>query len=254
MLSDFETALDPGTSPSPLLPLTHGTTLAVLEAIVNDAATGTPVQLKPRLCSVFNHPLIYTFYGRPAYMKAGDDYVNDPAFLPIFLVIHGVILDDSVMVHPFDTGRLPYYPFSALTSIGDYKLRSGRISVGRLISTFYDSAVDYYWIRPKKKTMPPGTPPTIRGYYNMLVASHPRPEDGRESSVEIAFDQPISLAGKLRLALVPRAIGGMRDLGSAFTALGCDDVSYYNWPARFRPSDFRDLLWQRIADHLGLGF
>ena len=242
MLSEFETALDSGTSLSALLPLTHGTTLAVLEAIIKNATVGTPVQLEPRLCSVFNSPLIYTFYGRPAYMKAGDDYVNDPAFLPIFLMICGEILDDAAMMHPFDTGRFPHYPFSALTNIGDYKLQSGKISIASLIATFYDSAVDYYWIRPKKKTISPGTPPTIRGYYNMLVASHPRPEDGRKSSIEIAFDGPISLAGKLRLALVPRAIGGMRDLGSAFTALGCNDVSYYNWPARFRPSDFRDLL------------
>jgi hypothetical protein len=186
-------------------------------------------------------------------MKAGDDYVNDPAFLTIFLVISGDVLDDAVMIHPFDTGRFPHYPFSALTNMGDYKLQSGRISIGRFIATFYDSAVEYYWIHPKKKTLSPGTSPTIQGYYNMLHAPHPRPEDGRESSVEIAFDRPVPLAGKLRLAVVPRAIGGMRDLGSAFAALGCNDVSYYNWPGRFRPSDFRNGLWQQIADHLGLG-
>lgn len=254
MLSAFETALDSAASPSPLLPLTHGTTLAVLETIVARTTAGTPVQLEPRLCSVFNHPLIYTFYARPAYMKAGDDYVNDPAFLPIFLVIRGEVVDDAVMMHPFDSGRFSHYPFSALTNRGDYELQSGKISIGRLITTFYNSAVEYYWIDPKKKTLPPGTPPTIQGYYNMLHASHPRPEDGRESSIEIAFDRPIPLPGNLRLAVVPRSIGGMRDLGSAFAALGCNDVSYYSWPRRFRPSDFRNLLWQQIADHLSLSF
>jgi len=50
------------------------------------------------------------------------------------------------------------------------------------------------------------------------------------------------------------AYAGMSHLHSAFAALGCKDVSYYNWPARFRPSDFRDLLWERLADRLGLGF
>jgi hypothetical protein len=254
MLSSFETALDSAASPAPLLPLTHGTTLSVLEAIVTCTIAGTPVQLEPRLCSVFNHPLIYTFYARPAYMKAGDDYVNDPAFLPIFLVIRGDVLSDSVMIHPFDTGRFALYPFSALTNMGDYILQSGSVSIGRLIATFYASAVEYYWIHPKTKTLPHGTPPTIEGYYNMLHAPHPRPEDGRESSIEIAFDQPIPLAGNLRLAVVPRAIGGMRDLHSAFTALGCDDVSYYDWRGRFRPSDFRNHLWQKISDHLSLGY
>jgi hypothetical protein len=254
MLSAFETGLHAGTSPSPLLPLTHGTTLSVLMAIVSATTAGTSVQLEPRLCSVFNHPLIYTFYARPAYMKSGDDYVNDPAFLPIFLGLRGDILGDAVMIHPFDTGRFPHYPFSALTNIADYELQSGGVSIGRLVATFYDSAVDYYWLRPKKMILSPGTAPEIRAYYNMLTASHPRPEDGRESSIEIAFERPISLAGNLSLALVPRAVGGMPDLGSALAALGCDDVSYYPWRARFRPSDFRDLLWERLADHLGLGF
>src|SRR5215472_7537403 len=117
MLTAFETGLHSGAPPSPPLPLTHGTTLSVLEAIVSATTAGSPVQLEPRLCSVFNHPLIYTFYGRPAYMKAGDEYVNDPAYLPIFLVINGDVLGDSAMIHPFDTGRFHRYPFSALTNM-----------------------------------------------------------------------------------------------------------------------------------------
>jgi hypothetical protein len=123
-----------------------------------------------------------------------------------------------------------------------------------LIATFYNSAVDYYWIRPKTMKLSPGTAPEIKGYYNMLTASHPRLEDGRESSIEIAFERPISIAGNLRLALVPLAIGGMPDLGSASTALGCHDVGYYRWTERFRPRGFRDLLWEKLADRLGLGF
>jgi hypothetical protein len=187
-------------------------------------------------------------------MKASADYVNDPAFLPIFLALDGNILDTAVMVHPFDTGRYNFYMFSGLLSREDFRLNFGRVGIGRVIRTFYDSAADYYWIRPKDMLLAPSTPQHILGYYSMLVAAHPHPEDGRESSIEVVFDQPISLAGNIRLALLPRVRGAVPDFGPALATLGCNNISTYPWPARFNPRDFRNVIWERMADHLGLGF
>jgi hypothetical protein len=254
MLSSFETGLRSGSAPSPLLPLTHGTTLVNLEAIVLSVKGGRPGVIEPQPCPVFHKALIYTFYARPAYLKGGNDYVSDPAGLPVFLVLAGELVDSSPMVYPFDTGRYALYPFSALLNMSDFRLRSGRNSIGSLIDTFYDSDMDYYWIRPRPQTFPPATPQPVLGYHNMLTTAHPRPEDGRESSIEVAFDKPIPLNGRLKLALVPMAIGSMTDLRPSIEALGCQDVSYYHWTSRYRRSDFRQYLWQRLADHLRLAF
>src|SRR5262249_28288108 len=156
-------------------------------------------------------------------------YVNDPAGLPVFLVLNGDILDESIMIHPFDTGRYNFYPFSAVLIRADFELQTGRVGIGKVIRTFYRSTSDYYWINPKIMLSAASASEHIRGYYNMLTASHPHPEDGRESSIEIAFDRPISLAGNLKFALVPRVMGGVPDLSAALAALGCRSVSFYPW-------------------------
>jgi hypothetical protein len=92
------------------------------------------------------------------------------------------------------------------------------------------------------------------GYYRMLTAVHPHPEDGRESSIEVAFDEPIPLAGNVRFALLPRVRGAVPDFGPAFAALGCNNIGTYPWAGRFNPRDFRETIWERLADYLGLGF
>jgi hypothetical protein len=79
MPSLFETELVAGTAAGDPLPLTHGTTLAHLSAIIASTMAGKNGIIETRLCNVFNKNLIYTFYGRPAYMKAGDEYSSDPA-------------------------------------------------------------------------------------------------------------------------------------------------------------------------------
>jgi hypothetical protein len=168
----------------------------------------------------------------------------------VFLVLNGSLIDRSVMIYPFDTGRYHGYPFSADWNRDDFALQAIRRSIDRVICSFYDTAEDYYWIYPKVMTLLPGTSP-LRGYYRMLTAPYPRPEDGRESSIEVAFDSPIPLAGKLEFAMVPRVAGGMTDLRPALLALGCRHVSYYQWTGRYKRSDFRQLLWQRLAEHLG---
>jgi hypothetical protein len=253
MPSPFETDLVRVPPPLPPLPLTHGTTLRVLEAIVTSVIGGNRGTIEPRACPIFHRPLVYTFYARPAYMKAGGDYENDPAGLPIFLVLDGNLIGDASMIYPFDTGRYEFYPFAALLEIADFRLSNGITSVGNVIATFYESVSHYYWIHPKHAPVR-SKAQTVVGYYRMLTAGHDRPEDGRESSIEIAFDFAIDLETHLRLALVPRLSGTMTHLRPALEALGCADVSYYSWTGRYRRSDFRQYLWDRIADHLKINF
>lgn len=183
-------------------------------------------------------------------MKSGDEYTTDPGGLPVFLFIDGNLIAQSVMIYPFDTGAYDRYGLSCDLSRDDFVLPPVRTSVDRVVATFYEGAGDYYWIRPKHLNISVGASP-LKQYYRMLTATHPRREDGRESSIEVAFDQPIPLAGNLKLALVPRVGGEMIDLGPTLLALGCQNVSYYSWTARYRRSDFRQLLWQSVADHLG---
>ena len=84
------------------------------------------------------------------------------------------------MIYPFDTGRYPFYPFSTLLARADFELTTGRVGIERVIRTFYNEIEDYYWIHPKDMLLAPSAPQHIMGYYRMLTAVHPHPEDGRE--------------------------------------------------------------------------
>src|SRR6266446_1357769 len=159
MPSPFENELVAGSPTRSLLPLTHGTTLEHLSAIVASTMGHSAGVIEVQLCDVFKKNLIYTFYGRPAYMKGGNEYTNDPAGLPVFLVLDGTLIDRSVMMYPFDTGRYHHYPFSADWSRDDFALRAARVSIDRVIRNFYDADKNYYWIEPKILTLSSGVSP-----------------------------------------------------------------------------------------------
>lgn len=60
--------------------------------------------LSPQQCNVFDSPLTYLFYGRPAYRFNRRENIRTSFHAPVILVFRERILDHTYRLFPFDTG------------------------------------------------------------------------------------------------------------------------------------------------------
>jgi hypothetical protein len=81
-----------------LMPLTHISKGITADDIIHSGA------ISPIKCGVFNEPLAYFFYGRPAYRLNGDDVIKMEAACPFCFVFDSGLIEKAKFIHAFDTG------------------------------------------------------------------------------------------------------------------------------------------------------
>jgi hypothetical protein len=96
---DFREWVDKQLNPNwPPMPLTH-ITKALTAA---DIAKSGYVDLVN--CDVFEKPLAYFFYGRPAYRVSGDGAIKIEAACPCCFIFNAKLIDKAEAIFAFDTG------------------------------------------------------------------------------------------------------------------------------------------------------
>lgn len=184
------------------LPLTHMTDAYTLRDIsaVN--------RLTPTDCAIFQEPLLYLFYGRPAYRVASQQRNSGlDAYWPVCFVLKS----DNVVpsrVYPFDTGAFEDGRFDDYRHHGmikeDFELEPDPSSPGRLINLFWPDARSYF---DNRASLVPDTDPFDfeAKYYRELIGTRAnRPFDERHSAIEIQSRSPIRLADNLVAIIVPQ--------------------------------------------------
>jgi hypothetical protein len=123
------------------LPLVHTTEYFRLPLIQ------TSNILQPLSCSVFKEPLLYFFYGRPAYRDASQTTpTRDVGFYPICFVFRpGTICKKAKRVYPFDTGAAQkglYEPAIRRTdALTGYGVQAVVESARKIVSRFFETEV-----------------------------------------------------------------------------------------------------------------
>ncbi len=80
------------------MPLTHITKGIGAQDIATAGVVGA------RHCGVFEEPLAYFFYGRPAYRVSDDGAVKVEAACPYCFVFNAALIDKAKAIFAFDTG------------------------------------------------------------------------------------------------------------------------------------------------------
>src|SRR5215217_5621888 len=86
---------DPGWG---LMPLTHITKGIGAEDIIRSGS------VSPTHCDVFDEPLAYFFYGRPAYRVTGDGAIRVEAACPYCFIFSSALIETATDIYAFDTG------------------------------------------------------------------------------------------------------------------------------------------------------
>ena len=198
--SDFvqKQAISPGE-----LPMVHTTKYYRLPAIQ------TSNMLHAATCKVFNEPLLYFFYGRPAYR---DDSLitptRDVGFYPICFVFRGgTIGAKAKRVYPFDTGAGQsglYEPaIKRSVALSDYQLLTAVESAKKVVGGFFDTNEKYLSNDPKSGLVFSSTEAQAQSYYELITGGGDPECDDRYSAVEIQVGSSIDIRDGIIAVVLP---------------------------------------------------
>ena len=191
-----------------LMPLTHITKGVSAEDIIRAD------EITPRPCDVFETSLSYFFYGRPAYRTNESGAVKFEAACPYCFVFKPNLIKSSRARFAFDTGafakRLYKSHLSDEMEIEDFNLGSDIWSPNQLISTTFGSMDAYIKgdtrVIPSADTISDDWEFHPRAYLNLVTSPGRNEPDDRVCTIEVLFDQPVSLIGDLQAIVVPHTL------------------------------------------------
>src|ERR1700730_8150266 len=97
----FASLVSRATGIGELLPLTHTTDAYAFRNIISTR------QLEVSDCIVFREPVLYLFYGRPAYRRSSAGKATSlDAFSLVSFVLRSELLPSPKRLFPFDTGAM----------------------------------------------------------------------------------------------------------------------------------------------------
>jgi hypothetical protein len=194
-------------------------------------------------CPVLKKPLVYAFYGRPAYRNKADDMPSDLPFLfPAVLILDPEKVPQPKHVFGFDTGAFvggkmddyldPYMP------LFDFHLEPNVQSAARLAQAFFGTPRDFLKNNPAIDVqVPAGNYEAVS--FGKMVSARGRGAnrlDDRVCTPELIFDE-IPIEDCVKAAILPDALAADPEIGGRIEALGVK-VKDYEWTGASRPSEY----------------
>ncbi|WP_374146583.1 hypothetical protein [Sphingomonas sp. 28-63-12] len=195
----------------PPLPLTHITKGVVAHDIIKSGA------VDPTECSVFEIPLAYFFYGRPAYKYHAGTSVKLEASCPFCFIFDGSLLAFANAIYPFDTGafvaRMYNHVLDEDFNVEDFTLGSDPERPEKLISAAYLSRSDYVSGNRRDVKVDSAKPYELeaRSYLELITSPGRNEPDDRIGTIEAQFTGPVSLKDSLLAVVVPHTHWGIVD-------------------------------------------
>ncbi|WP_342248776.1 hypothetical protein [Sphingomonas sp. OTU376] len=183
------------------LPFTHLTDAYHMRGIVEAGALG------PQPCRVFEEPLLYLFYGRPAYRVAAQVESNGlDAYWPICFVLKPKAVA-AKRIYPFDSGAFHHGRFGSFCHHGmireDFELEADPATPARLLSLFWPDARSYFDNRNPLEPVLDAFAFEAKSYGELIRAKGNAGFDERHSAVEIQTAEPLALAQNLLAVILP---------------------------------------------------
>nr|WP_140404606.1 hypothetical protein [Sphingomonas sp. CDS-1] len=164
--------------------------------------------LEPVPCPVFNRePLLYFFYGRPAYRASAHIQSNGlDAYAPICIIMK----PDAAYPHrifPFDSGAFHHRLLADFTHHRmmkeDFELDKVQDMPGRLVNLFWSSDEAYYSNRAPSNFVPDSMDFEAKSYQELIRFKGKSGFDDRASAIEVQAADAISLAQNTLAVILP---------------------------------------------------
>ncbi|MCE7995318.1 MAG: hypothetical protein HEP71_25295 [Roseivirga sp.] len=217
-------------------------------------------QLSTSHCKVYDEPLLYFFYGKPAYRTQVSTMVNnDPSSQPVCLMIKPNAIPVPKRISPFDTGAYHYdhYNEHVNKKMGkdDFLLNNHSQSPLKFVNVFFDSNERYFHSEPKKidEMNIPYLQFEVSAYHRLITAVSKNKNstaDDRGCAVEVQCDAVLNLnIGDIELLVLPS--DWLRNEDSAALLDQWDDVidPYYSYGG-WRTLAYHGIITDKIRNHM----
>lgn len=184
------------------LGLTHVTDYAYLRGLV---ASG---KLEPRPCNVYGEPLVYLFYGRPAYRSNWDKGTTTTiGYARICLILRDEVASMARRIMPFDSGGFAHYSSGLHHSLtrDDFEIDPADHPL-KIAGAFYDTLGDYWDVKPKPSLSFPVTQDIVEAYYHLISGGLKEVFDDRCAAIEVQVAKPIELKDRIVALIGPNQI------------------------------------------------
>lgn len=185
------------------LPMVHTTEYHRLASIRASNA------LQPHDCKIFNEPLLYFFYGRPAYRDSSQTTpTRDVGFYPICFVFRpGTIGKKAKRLYPFDTGASQYGFYEPAIkradALGGYEVGAVPESARRIVRCFFETDEQYLSNKPKLGLSFASGENQAQSYYDLINGGGDPNCDDRCSAVEVQIAEHIDVHDGIIAVVLP---------------------------------------------------
>lgn len=229
------------------LPLTHATDGFRLRQIIADGA------LRPTHCKVLNEPLLYMFYGRPAYRPNGSlaEIPSLSSYAPTCLILppKSVVIK---RVLPFDSGAfrrgaMDEYKHHEMR-LEDFLLEPDLVSPRKFIKFLYGNIENYFHNKPLPEPDFPASLFEAEALHSLARSESNQGLDERATTIELHTADSFVLADGISAVILPENLLSDTAICEPLKATGAALIPY-DYIRQSRPSEYAGLFYDRIKSH-----
>jgi hypothetical protein len=230
------------------LPMVHTTEYFRLAAI---QATST-LQASP--CKVFKEPLLYFFYGRPAYRDASQiTPARDVGFYPICFVFRpDIISKKAKRLYPFDTGASQaglYEPaIKPIKALANYPVLAVLESARKIVRCFFETDEKYLSNKPKPGLLFSSAESDAQSYYELINGGGDPDCDDRCSAVEIQIAECLDIRQGIMAVVLPTCFLEDDHLAETILKVWGAEPLTYDADIGMRPIEFHGTIRHMIRE------
>jgi hypothetical protein len=230
------------------LPMVHTTEYSRLPSIQSSNT------LQASACKVFKEPLLYFFYGRPAYRDASQiSPTRDVGFYPICFVFRpGTISKGAKRLYPFDSGASQsglYEPAIQRTdALADYPVLAVIENARRIVSCFFETDEQYLSNKPKPGLLFSSAENEAQSYYQLINGGGDPDCDDRCSAVEIQIAGCIDIRSSIMAVVLPTSFLEDDNLAKTILKVWRAQPLTYNADIGMRPIEFHGTIRHLIRE------
>jgi hypothetical protein len=183
------------------------------------------------ICEVFEEPITYLFYGRPAFKYSVQPGLKLLAYYPICFVFDIDLIGSIKRLYPFDTGALFHKILNKFIHddnvVAHFELQPEKQRISDVVMQFYGNNRNYLAPSLKDKLSIDPLHFESGAYKQMHDPFASDKSDERRVTIEIQADQEISLSeGALQAVIVPSQLLDSDVFSRFLKAVKCDVRSY----------------------------
>lgn len=248
-MNAFDDFVNKHTGQCPEMPLIHTTKLGNLGGILKTN------KLTKTKCPHFGRPLIYVFYGRPAYRPKDGGALPDDDFsiCPItFIFKPARISGKASRIFPHDTGAALnglFEPNIAATEALNYEIQASVSSLRRYVSRVFISNERYFLGQPDPALGSLGVEASVRKFLNLIQSAGPTPVDDRRYTAELHVEEDVPLRDILLAVVLPTAFLDREEVRNAVIyEWGAIPIMYDTYAGGI-PQAYYQTVKQKVLDY-----